>query len=90
MTASGACVIESSLTTILIFLLTAKTSGPVFGRPLDIMIQNHCIFHKAYSVYHNLGVIVFDKLEAERLAAALGPYEHPLLDMKVSKGTNTL
>ncbi|KAL3418899.1 l-fuculose-phosphate aldolase [Phlyctema vagabunda] len=44
-----------------------------FGRPLDILSQDHCVFYKAHNVYTNFGGVVFDKEEAERLTEALGP-----------------
>ena len=45
----------------------------VFGRPIDIMQQDACLFHGNLSVYANqFGVVLSDK-EGENIAKALGP-----------------
>ncbi|KAM5346923.1 hypothetical protein ACJ41O_009928 [Fusarium nematophilum] len=45
-----------------------------FGRPLDMISQDTCIFYgKAQAVYDDFGGVVFDEEEGKRLAEALGP-----------------
>lgn len=44
-----------------------------FGRPLDIINQDACIFWNNHSVYSSFGGVVFDDQEGARLASALGP-----------------
>ncbi|KUJ19452.1 L-fuculose-phosphate aldolase [Mollisia scopiformis] len=39
-----------------------------FGKPLDMLCQDSCVFYDAHSVYNNFGGVVFEGEEAERLA----------------------
>lgn len=43
-----------------------------FGRPLQMLNQDACIFYNAHSVYNEFGGIVLDEEEGRRLAKALG------------------
>ncbi|SCU80328.1 LADA_0B06590g1_1 [Lachancea dasiensis] len=43
-----------------------------FGKELDMLNQDSCIFYKNHSVYDDFGGIVFEAEEGKRLAAALG------------------
>jgi len=45
----------------------------VFGRPIDILQQDGCIFHHNLSVYANYGGVVLAAEEGHNIAAALGP-----------------
>lgn len=44
----------------------------VFGRPLDMLVQDSCKLYKSHSVYNAYGGIVFGTEEGERIAEALG------------------
>ncbi|KAJ4329141.1 hypothetical protein N0V84_000265 [Fusarium piperis] len=44
-----------------------------FGRPLDIINQDACIFWNNQSVYSSFGGVVFEDQEGARIAEALGP-----------------
>ncbi|KAL6358747.1 hypothetical protein LRP88_08939 [Fusarium phalaenopsidis] len=44
-----------------------------FGKPLDIINQDACIFWNNQSVYSNFGGVVFEDQEGARIAEALGP-----------------
>ena len=44
-----------------------------FGRPIDIMTQDSCLFYDNLAVYENFGGIVLAKEEGENIAKALGP-----------------
>ncbi|WVW84365.1 hypothetical protein I302_106399 [Kwoniella bestiolae CBS 10118] len=50
----------------------AKTWS-AFGRPIDIMQQDACLFHDNLSVYENYGGIVLSDQEGKNIADALGP-----------------
>ncbi|GAA5894953.1 uncharacterized protein JCM6883_002269 [Sporobolomyces salmoneus] len=45
----------------------------VFGKPIDLLTQDSCIFHDNLAVYSNFGGIVLAQEEGENIAAALGP-----------------
>lgn len=44
-----------------------------FGKPIEILNQDACIFYKDISVYKNFGGVVFEQDEGARIAKALGP-----------------
>jgi ribulose-5-phosphate 4-epimerase/fuculose-1-phosphate aldolase len=44
-----------------------------FGRPIDTLQQDGCLFHDNLSVYESYGGIVLAPEEGENIAAALGP-----------------
>ncbi|KAJ4346375.1 uncharacterized protein N0V89_010304 [Didymosphaeria variabile] len=44
-----------------------------FGRPIDMLNQDSCMFYDDLEVYTNFGGVVFAKEEGGRLADALGP-----------------
>jgi ribulose-5-phosphate 4-epimerase/fuculose-1-phosphate aldolase len=44
-----------------------------FGKPLDMISQDACIFYKDHSVYSDFGGVVFEDDEGARIAKALGP-----------------
>ncbi|KAI6761392.1 hypothetical protein HG531_001945 [Fusarium graminearum] len=44
-----------------------------FGKPLDMISQDACIFYKDHSVYSDFGGVVFEDDEGARIAQALGP-----------------
>lgn len=44
-----------------------------FGRPIDMLNQDSCMFHDDLAVYANFGGVVFAREEGARLADALGP-----------------
>jgi hypothetical protein len=48
-------------------------SWSAFGRPIDILQQDGCLFHDNLSVYANYGGIVLAAEEGGNIAAALGP-----------------
>lgn len=43
-----------------------------FGKPLDMINQDACIFYDCHSVYESFGGVVLESEEGQRLAAALG------------------
>jgi ribulose-5-phosphate 4-epimerase/fuculose-1-phosphate aldolase len=43
-----------------------------FGKPLEMLNQDVCIFYNAHSIYENFGGVVLEKEEGIRLAKALG------------------
>ncbi|CDR43239.1 CYFA0S11e02212g1_1 [Cyberlindnera fabianii] len=43
-----------------------------FGKPLDMINQDVCVFYKKHSVYTNFGGVVLEGEEGRRLAKALG------------------
>ncbi|KAG7085608.1 hypothetical protein E1B28_003158 [Marasmius oreades] len=45
----------------------------VFGRPIEILQQDACVFYDNLSVYNNYGGVVLASAEGENIAAALGP-----------------
>ncbi|GAA5937916.1 hypothetical protein JCM3775_002395 [Rhodotorula graminis] len=45
----------------------------VFGKPIDIMTQDACLFHDNLAVYESFGGIVLAPEEGANIAAALGP-----------------
>ncbi|GAA5820314.1 hypothetical protein JCM3770_004043 [Rhodotorula araucariae] len=45
----------------------------VFGKPIDIMTQDACLFHDNLAVYKNFGGIVLAPEEGKNIADALGP-----------------
>ncbi|GAA5849668.1 hypothetical protein JCM9279_001973 [Rhodotorula babjevae] len=45
----------------------------VFGKPIDIMTQDACLFHENLAVYKSFGGIVLAAEEGANIAAALGP-----------------
>ncbi|KAK7463628.1 hypothetical protein VKT23_006970 [Stygiomarasmius scandens] len=44
-----------------------------FGRPIEILTQDSCLFHENISVYQNFGGIVLAQEEGDKIAQALGP-----------------
>lgn len=42
------------------------------GRPLDMINQDVCIFHKSHGVYHNFGGVAVEEAEGEDIARSLG------------------
>lgn len=44
-----------------------------FGKPLEMLVQDSCVFFNVQSVYKTFGGVVFDQLEAEQIARSLGP-----------------
>ncbi|KAH9908023.1 arad-like aldolase/epimerase [Xylariomycetidae sp. FL2044] len=51
----------------------AGRSWSAFARPLDMLNQDICNFHRAHAVYARYGGIVFGADEGEAIAEALGP-----------------
>lgn len=47
-------------------------SWSAFGKKLDMINQDACIFYKCHTVYDNFGGVVFEEEEGRRLATALG------------------
>ncbi|KAJ7280291.1 arad-like aldolase/epimerase [Mycena rebaudengoi] len=45
----------------------------VFGKPIEILQQDGCLFHDNLSVYANFGGVVLGPEEGENIAKALGP-----------------
>jgi len=45
----------------------------VFGKPIDCVTQDSCVFYENLSVYRNFGGIVLAAEEGKRIAEALGP-----------------
>ncbi|GAA5924332.1 uncharacterized protein JCM15063_005604 [Sporobolomyces koalae] len=45
----------------------------VFGKPIDLLTQDSCIFHDNLAVYSNFGGIVLAQDEGRNIAKALGP-----------------
>ncbi|SCU80318.1 LADA_0B06502g1_1 [Lachancea dasiensis] len=43
-----------------------------FGKELDMINQDACIFYKQHAIYNDFGGVVFESEEGKRLAAALG------------------
>lgn len=43
-----------------------------FGKPLDMINQDVCIFHNRHSVFTNFGGIAFDAREGEEIAESIG------------------
>jgi len=50
----------------------AGRAWSAFGKPLDMLTQDSCIFYKSHSVYNNFGGVIFEEAEAKRLADSLG------------------
>lgn len=50
----------------------AGKAWSAFGRPLDIISQDTCIFWGIQTVYEDFGGVVLEKEEGERIAKALG------------------
>jgi ribulose-5-phosphate 4-epimerase/fuculose-1-phosphate aldolase len=48
-------------------------SWAAFGKPIDILQQDSCLFHDNLSVYANYGGIVLSDQEGKNIADALGP-----------------
>lgn len=46
-----------------------------FGKPIDMLNQDSCMFYDDLAVYANFGGVVFAKEEGGRIADALGPYK---------------
>ncbi|KAJ4466039.1 class II aldolase/adducin N-terminal [Lentinula lateritia] len=44
-----------------------------FGRPIDILTQDSCLFHDNLGVYQNFGGVVLAEQEGQNIANALGP-----------------
>ncbi|KAE9390640.1 arad-like aldolase/epimerase [Gymnopus androsaceus JB14] len=44
-----------------------------FGRPVDMLTQDSCLFHDNLGVYKNFGGVVLAQEEGENIAKALGP-----------------
>ncbi|CZR61359.1 related to novobiocin biosynthesis protein novR [Phialocephala subalpina] len=42
-----------------------------FGKPLDMLVQDSCVFYNAHSVYNNFGGVVFEGDVAEQLAQSV-------------------
>lgn len=45
----------------------------VFGKPIDIVTQDSCVFYDNLSVYQNFGGVVLAAQEGKNIAEALGP-----------------
>ncbi|KAH7879727.1 arad-like aldolase/epimerase [Lentinula edodes] len=45
----------------------------VFGRPIDMLVQDSCLFYNNQSVYKNFGGVVLSHEEGANIAKALGP-----------------
>ncbi|KAJ3764143.1 class II aldolase/adducin N-terminal [Lentinula raphanica] len=45
----------------------------VFGRPVDMLVQDSCLFYENQSVYENFGGVVLSHEEGANIAKALGP-----------------
>jgi hypothetical protein len=45
----------------------------VFGKKIDILTQDACLFYNNQAVYENFGGIVLAAEEGEEIAACLGP-----------------
>ncbi|TIB70003.1 aldolase [Wallemia mellicola] len=54
-------------------------SWSVFGKPIDIMSQDSCLFYNNLAVYKNFGGIVLAQQEGENIAAALGKAKNCIL-----------
>ncbi|KAF5013788.1 hypothetical protein FDECE_206 [Fusarium decemcellulare] len=50
----------------------AGKAWSAFGRPVDIINQDSCIFYDIQTIYKNFGGVVLQKAEGERIAATLG------------------
>lgn len=45
-----------------------------FGKELEMINQDACVFYKRQAVYSNFGGVALDETEGEEIAEALGPY----------------
>lgn len=45
----------------------------VFGKPVDMLVQDSCLFHDNLAVYKSFGGIVLAADEGAHIAAAMGP-----------------
>ncbi|KAJ3800405.1 class II aldolase/adducin N-terminal [Lentinula aff. detonsa] len=45
----------------------------VFGRPIDMLVQDSCLFYENQSVYKSFGGVVLSHEEGANIASALGP-----------------
>ncbi|SCU81618.1 LAMI_0B07030g1_1 [Lachancea mirantina] len=50
-----------------------------FGRELDMLNQDACMFYKKHTVYRNFGGVVLEDEEGQRLATALGDHKAIIL-----------
>lgn len=50
-----------------------------FGRPIDMLNQDSCMFYNDLSVYPSFGGVVFASEEGKRIALALGPTKKNML-----------
>lgn len=50
-----------------------------FGKPIDMLNQDSCMFYNDLAVYANFGGVVFAKEEGNRLADKLGPTKKNLI-----------
>jgi ribulose-5-phosphate 4-epimerase/fuculose-1-phosphate aldolase len=51
----------------------AGKAWSTFGRPVEIINQDSCVFYGIQSVYKSFGGVVLEAEEGDRVAAALGP-----------------
>ncbi|KIJ51034.1 hypothetical protein M422DRAFT_74399 [Sphaerobolus stellatus SS14] len=51
----------------------------VFGKPIDIVTQDSCVFYENLSVYQNFGGVVLAHEEGKNIAEALGPKNKAVL-----------
>lgn len=58
-------------------------SWSVFGKPIDIMSQDSCLFYNNLAVYKNFGGIVLAQQEGENIAAALGKAKNCILQVGI-------
>ncbi|KPM41017.1 hypothetical protein AK830_g5512 [Neonectria ditissima] len=50
-----------------------------FGKPIDMLNQDSCMFYGDLAVYTNFGGVVFAKEEGERIADALGSFKKNII-----------
>jgi ribulose-5-phosphate 4-epimerase/fuculose-1-phosphate aldolase len=51
----------------------------VFGRPIEMLNQDSCMFYEDLAVYEDFGGVVFAKEEGSRIAKALGPQKKNII-----------
>ncbi|KAF8518472.1 class II aldolase/adducin N-terminal [Gautieria morchelliformis] len=51
----------------------------VFGKPIELLTQDSCVFYQNLSVYKSFGGIVLASEEGERIAKAIGPTNKAVL-----------
>jgi ribulose-5-phosphate 4-epimerase/fuculose-1-phosphate aldolase len=54
-------------------------SWSALGRPLDPITQDACAFYEDHGVFQNYTGVVYDPVEGQRIAAALGQYKAVIL-----------